>query len=93
MKEKLKLKNDQNDWNVRDSFIEALALYVKTGAKPGDFLTGVLENDLGKAIKYADGKAEKNLANIFKLIYHTLPIESWGSPAKVQKWEGTNYDV
>jgi len=71
---------------IRDQMIEKLDAYAKRREHLGHFLTSVLENDLQKAVGYADEDNLKNLPAFVGYLYNELPQGCWGSPAKVKAW-------
>lgn len=58
------------------------------GEMPGGFLRACLENDFVRACTQADTTNRKNLVNIALLLYNGMPRGCWGSPEKVEAWEG-----
>lgn len=69
-----------------DDAIASMREHVLTGRPCGGFLTAVLENDLIRAVAYADASSRANIWAICRHIYHELPADCWGSPAKVAAW-------
>ena len=65
---------------------DAIRRYIVQGLKPGNFLTGVITNDLRRAVCAAD---EQNLP-LIKLYVHWFfneaPGNSQGSPEIMRKW-------
>lgn len=53
----------------------------------GHFLTAVLENDLRRAVGYADPVNRAALPCIVEYCVAQLPPESWGSPERVRAWQ------
>lgn len=62
---------------------EALKRYAKNRCAPGNFLTGILENDLRHTLRSADPESLENLPAIFRHAWETLPSNIWGSPRAV----------
>ena len=61
--------------------------YLHDGIPPGDFIMGVLENDLMKAMSHADSdRARLFLPNYCYFLYNELPTAAWGSKAAVKAW-------
>ena len=56
------------------------------GIAPGDFLTGVLENDLMKACSNADSENLANIPAYAAYLYNHAPIGSYGSPELVKAY-------
>ena len=65
---------------------KAFDRYVDMGIKPGDFATAVLENNLNRAVAYADEECMDHLREIVKYMYNEMPSGCWGSKEIVQKW-------
>jgi hypothetical protein len=63
-----------------------IVMYVVYGIQPGDFLTGVLTNDLYKAAMYADDINENLLATYVAFFYNHTPTGCWGSIGKMDSW-------
>ena len=71
---------------IPQRMLEALARYIFDRIPTGDFLRAVLENDLRRAVGYADAE---NLAllSAYAQIAHAFALHgAAGSPAAVQKW-------
>lgn len=69
--------------------LEAMKKYVATGEVSSDFLIGVIENDLRKAVSHAD---EYNRTIIYLYVmwfYNRAPMQCWGSHNKRVGWTGT----
>ena len=58
--------------------------YVEQGIKPGHFLTGVLENNLIKAVNYADEDSLKEIVNIVNWVHWEIPMGLWGNEESVE---------
>lgn len=71
------------------SSLYALTAYGEFGTPVGDFLYGVLTNDLRRAMTHADKTSVGDLDRIFKFVYNRLPMECWGSQDAYSKWIGT----
>lgn len=69
---------------------EAIVRYGEQGTPPGSFLEAVLANDLFRAVAKADAQSYLALEAILWRIANTLPIQSYGSYPKVQKWIETH---
>ena len=72
--------------DIPERIIQGLLRYIEAGSTPGQFLRGVLENNLAQAVTYADKKSEQALCGLVKLITHTVPGSCWGGPEKVKRW-------
>ena len=73
---------------VPDRLVDGLALYIVEGIRPGHFLTAVLENDLTEAISRGDDDSRAGLVALVTFLYNYAPASCWGSPARVEGWEG-----
>lgn len=60
--------------------------YLTNGYLPGDFMTGVLENDLARAVGHADSHNVLYLRQYVYFMYNELPADAWGSKQKVRDW-------
>ena len=65
---------------------QALRRYGEDHKPTGGFLYAVLCNRFVEACARADEPNRKALDQIARLVYETLPSESWGSPDAVDKW-------
>lgn len=61
--------------------------YVQEGRSVGHFLTGLLENDLQKALGHADQENQHLIVLWARYVYNRLPSGCWGSPEKVKQWQ------
>lgn len=73
-------------WRIPERTFEALKQYIDSHRPVGDFLTAVLENDLSKAIGYADNENLDNLPAIAGYLFNVAPHSCWGSKVKVTAW-------
>jgi hypothetical protein len=60
--------------------------YVLRGTQPGDFLTGVICNDLKKACWHADAENIWLIPVYAAFFYNHAPMESWGSKENYESW-------
>lgn len=67
---------------------EGIARYVEKGRLPGDFLYGVLMNDLRRAVDYADDLNIKVIPAYIGYFYNNVPSVCWGSTERVVEWVG-----
>lgn len=72
--------------SIQPHLLGAIERYVFKAIPPGDFLTACFENDLRKAVMYADDTSSRNLKNIVKYIFNYTPSICWGSPESVRNW-------
>lgn len=71
--------------------LHALVGYSEHKTPVGDFLYGMLTNDLRKAFSYADANSQKHMCELFKFIYNRLPMDCWGSEKAYSDWMGNTY--
>jgi len=74
--------------NLRVHLLESLTRYVEKRVPPGDFLRAVLENDLVRAVQYADEIAERNLSTWVRYCFNKIPSGVWGSTEAVRRHLG-----
>ena len=65
---------------------EAIRRYVERGIRPGDFLTGVITNDLMRAVNHADDTNLPLLRTYVQWFYNYAPGACWGSKAAMGEW-------
>lgn len=65
----------------------SLRRYVLFGEKPGGFLCAVIENDLFKAVGYADPTSQDLLPDIVEYLSNYPPSNSHGSVERRRKWQ------
>ena len=65
---------------------EGLENYLMYGLEPGGFLTAVLARDLFLAASRADHWNSSRLADIAKIVWHTMPAISIGNYDAVRDW-------
>ena len=66
--------------------LHALVNYVEHRLQVGDFLEGMLTNDLHKAIGYVDEDNLSAIRSIYLFIYNRMPMICHGSPEKMKAW-------
>lgn len=71
---------------VPERMMEGIRKYVEEGVVPGDFLTGIIENDLKKACYHADDENLKNIPAFVAYFYNRTPSTCWGSKAAMDAW-------
>lgn len=69
-----------------EKFRGGVQRFLEERIAPGHFLRAVLENDLSRAIGYADAESVKLLPILVSFVYNTLPTGAWGDKEKVAKW-------
>lgn len=60
--------------------------YFEKHLKPGDFLTGLLENDFLKVYRHADPVNRGRLADWAQWLQNEAPMHTYGSKQKVSDW-------
>lgn len=81
-----KIKEIATFHGVDETTVRALERYAVDHIKTGDFLYGVLTNDLAKAISHADHLNAQRIKNVWLLCCSELPGTSWGSKKNVEEW-------
>lgn len=71
---------------VPGHLVEGIRAYVEEGRSTGHFLKAVFENDLFKAIAWADRNSMEGLESICRWIYSHAPSDCWGSQEKREDW-------
>ncbi len=66
-----------------------LDAYVKEGKYPGEFLKGILTNDLHKTLRNGDYEEIKELYTIYDHVLMSLPLDARGSLKKYKDWRIT----
>lgn len=66
--------------------LASIERYVMKGIPTGDFLYGVLTNDLGKTMWHGDAENLRALPDIWMYVYNRIPAACWGSKEKVAAW-------
>ena len=69
-----------------DYCVEGLRDYFEKHVKPGDFLTGLLENDFAKVMRHADPVNAGRLKDWAQWMHNEPGMYSHGSPEKVSDW-------
>lgn len=64
----------------------AIRRYIEQGFMPGDFLVGVITNNLTRAVNYADETNLPLLKLYVQWFYHEAPGNSWGSVENMRSW-------
>lgn len=68
------------------STMRAIISWIVEAWPAGDFVTGLLENDLSKAVFHADRDNYRYLKDIVLFLHNYAPAKCWGSPEKCKKW-------
>ena len=74
------------NYGANPRLLDGLVNYVEKGWAPGDALTGILENNLGKFVAHADPVTLENLKLLFQFVYNVLPSNCWGSAEAVDNF-------
>lgn len=61
--------------------------YIDHGIIPGDFLSGVICNNLRKAVERADDENMRNIPAYAAYFYNRAPADCWGSTEKMAAWK------
>ncbi len=75
------------EWSIRADMVRSLECYVATGFPVGDFLTGIITNDLMKACSHADADNKRNLPAFAGWLYNVAPRGCHGSVEKMNAWQ------
>jgi hypothetical protein len=76
------------DWSpIPDHLRVSLKRYVNEGRVPGDFLVGILSNDLKMAVDSSNGELFSQVPAITAFINLYLPEHCYGSDERVTFWE------
>ena len=79
-------KCQANGWNVDAPLVESLLIYQDLGVRLGDFMMGILTNDLARAVNHADNMNRYRIADIYCCIQNHLPHDCHGSKKAVEDW-------
>lgn len=79
-------QNGMDVWTVPGYMRDGVESYLYQGCPAGDFLTAVLENDLMRALQYADLENLRNLPAYGYVLYNYFPMGSYGSKGCVESW-------
>lgn len=71
---------------VPEQFHLGLVNYLAHRLNPGSFLRAVFENDLRRAVSYADPGAFKAMPAIVRFLVNDVPAKAWGSEGLVNAW-------
>jgi len=66
----------------------AMIHYVATGEVSSAFLTAVIDNDLKKAVSYADDYNLPIIHLYVRWFYNRAPMQCWGSEEARKNWRG-----
>jgi hypothetical protein len=69
-----------------EKFQDGMQNYIEKGYPPGHFLSAVIQNDLSKAIGYADPESLTMIPTLCEWIFNRAPSKSWGSRIAMEKW-------
>lgn len=66
--------------------LTSIKRYVQHGSRPGSFLSAVIENNLKKAVMYADDDNMSNLPAYVDYFYNHAPMSCWGYEGVIKDW-------
>ena len=69
-----------------DYMVDGVRRYLEHGIQPGDFLIALFSNDLKEAFKRADDANTAAMRQWVAFMIWEMPVESQGSPARVEAW-------
>jgi len=81
-----KFPGNQDSVNAPHEYKDALVRYVQGAVYPGDFLYGLLTQDLKMVMGHADGTSLFYLQAIYKYAYNVIPSMCFGSKAVVDNF-------
>ena len=73
---------------MKDSIKESLDRYAESGTPTGGFLRAVLEDKLMEAVTMADDENVRDIVEICRYVYNSLPYSCHGNPERVRAWMG-----
>ena len=79
-------KAKMTEYGIPGYMQAGIVRYYEAGIKPGQFLCAVINNDLSKAIDYADDTNAKALKAYVVWFFNQVPIGSWGHASAVKDW-------
>jgi hypothetical protein len=71
---------------IPDHTRKAIEDYLLRGYEPGSFVTGLLANDMFRAVGSMDHINEKNLKHITTWVVNVLPHGCFGNYERIQNW-------
>jgi len=77
---------DHDSFYIPMYMAEGLLRYINEGILPGDFLQGILTNDLVRAFSHADRENKGNIPAYVAWLYNNAPVGCWGSRIRVENW-------
>ena len=69
-----------------DYMVGGMKRYLEDGIQPGEFLYGLLTNDLSNTWSYADDNNRKHIGDWLLFLKYEVPCECHGSVSKVTQW-------
>lgn len=87
---------------IEERFLCAIDRWVWLGIYPGSFaptsvraqfLKAIIENDLRRAIAYADHEAQQQLVDLVLFFYNDCPGGCWGGEQRAQDWAALEKDA
>lgn len=78
---------DPRDYDrINDTLMLSLAAWVIAAVHPGDFLRGVLTNDLRLAVDHADRESMGAISAVVCWLVNNAPASCWGSEDAFTSW-------
>ena len=86
-----RLKKEMKDFSMQGKQVPGhlqfgIINYIANGQIPGDFLTAVICNDLGKALAHADKTSMEGLPAVYGFFYNRAPSVCFGSEKNMENW-------
>lgn len=78
---------------IPERMMPSLERYIKEHARPGNFLTAVISNNLRDACGMADEENMYNLPAYVAYLYNEAPAQCWGSPEEMEAWINAGPDL
>lgn len=74
------------DFYIPERMMPGIKSYIEERLLPGNFLRGVISNDLKTAVMYADEENIRNLPAYVSYFYNHAPMDCWGSEEAMRRW-------
>ena len=73
-------------FTISPHMMGAIRRYINDRLPPGDFLTGIITNDLRRATLHADDTNIGNIPAFVAYFYNEAPSQCWGSQQNMDRW-------